>query len=236
MTTSVIHRTVISTAVGLALGVFALSSCGSSADEVVEEATERAIEDETGGEADVDLRGDDGFSIETEEGSVSVDEDGNFVVVGDDGEVMTGDVDVDGDGSVDISSDEGDISFDLDEDGSGTFESDEGTVTFNEGEIDPSTWPPGVPLPTIESVLASTAFTGDDDSGAQVIGETDIGAATWLEEYETQLTTAGFERETYMETGDGVFASYSNGEWSVSVATNPGGDLATGVTVIVANV
>lgn len=61
---------VAATAVTTLLAALALSSC--SAEDLVERAAERSIENAAGGEADIDFDADSGsFSVDTEEGSFS---------------------------------------------------------------------------------------------------------------------------------------------------------------------
>lgn len=71
--------------VGLALAgflTFGAAACGG--DTVAEKLTEKALEASSGGDADIDL-GDGTFSVETDEGSFSVDEDGKVQIDSEDG-------------------------------------------------------------------------------------------------------------------------------------------------------
>jgi hypothetical protein len=47
------------------------AGCGAAADKVAEQATEQAIESQTGGDVDIDTSGDGSVEIETEDGSMS---------------------------------------------------------------------------------------------------------------------------------------------------------------------
>lgn len=59
----------IRTLLSLSAAALALSGCGQAA---IEERTEQAIERETGGQADVDLRGDGSMRIDTKDGTVEI--------------------------------------------------------------------------------------------------------------------------------------------------------------------
>lgn len=75
----------------LALGALLVTgtACGAAAEKVGERAAERAIEAQGGGDVDLDLD-DGGFSIETDEGSASMDVDGNLRVDTEDGSFTAG--------------------------------------------------------------------------------------------------------------------------------------------------
>jgi hypothetical protein len=55
-----------------------LAACGNVAEKVAEKATERAIESETGGNADVDLDDDGSFKVRSDDGSFEVTSDGSL--------------------------------------------------------------------------------------------------------------------------------------------------------------
>ncbi len=65
-----------------------LAGCGAAVDRASEAAAEKvvekAVESEIGGDVDIERDG-DGFSIETEDGSMTVDGEGNMVIEGEDG-------------------------------------------------------------------------------------------------------------------------------------------------------
>ncbi len=65
-----------------------LAGCGAAVDKASEAAAEKVVEKavESGIDGDVDIERDgDGFSIETEDGSMTVDGEGNMVIEGEDG-------------------------------------------------------------------------------------------------------------------------------------------------------
>ncbi len=55
-----------------------LAACGNVAERVAEEATERAIEADTGGDVDVNLDEDGSFSMKSEDGSMVMSADGEL--------------------------------------------------------------------------------------------------------------------------------------------------------------
>ena len=58
-------------AIGLAL-TFGLSSCANPAEQLADSLIEQLVESQTGGEVQVDRDGDGGYSIKTQDGSVSI--------------------------------------------------------------------------------------------------------------------------------------------------------------------
>ena len=75
MARTTIARTVITlAAAGLVVG---LTACGNA----TESGIEQLIESQGGGDVDLDLDGDGGFSVQTEEGGMTIDEDGNLSLI-----------------------------------------------------------------------------------------------------------------------------------------------------------
>jgi len=178
-------------AAGIAVaGLFALSACG--ADEAAERGIEELIEREGGG--DVDIDGDDGFSLETEDGSMTMDEDGNFVITDEDGEVVVGDVD---------------------DDGNLTVESEDGNFSAGSGSEIPDDWPSDVPRPDALAIDGSVSTSDDDTVGYVVTGQTDD--ADFADDYGSALESAGFEVQSEFTSDGAVQRQYSNGTWGVSV-------------------
>lgn len=119
---------------GLCLGAVALvgTACGGSSEDSIEEL----IEQNSGEDVDIDF-GEDGFSVQTEDGefSIEVDEDGSFTFDSDDG---SGSFDADGEGGGDFTFDgdgeSGDISVDTDEDGNIVITDDSGSSSGDTGD------------------------------------------------------------------------------------------------------
>lgn len=87
MTTSTVSRRLVRRIATVAGAVVVLSGVAAcSGENVAEEIAERAIERESGGKADVELDGDGGITIESDEGTLTVDpETGEVIVEGQDG-------------------------------------------------------------------------------------------------------------------------------------------------------
>ncbi|MCB0977180.1 MAG: hypothetical protein KDB02_06935 [Acidimicrobiales bacterium] len=61
------HVATVVTLTALSLGT--LVGCGAASDKATEKLTEKAIEAQTGGDVDIDTKGDGSFKLETEDGS-----------------------------------------------------------------------------------------------------------------------------------------------------------------------
>jgi hypothetical protein len=178
-------------------GVLALTACGDSA----ENGVEQLIESQGGGDVDLDLDGDGGISIQTEDGDMTMDENGNFVITDENGDVVSGNVDVDGDGV--------------------TVESEDGSFSSGSGSELPDTWPEAVPEPDGMEILSSSAMSDGDRDGFVVIGG--VGA-DFLDEYTAALEAAGFDLESEFDAEAVAERSYTDGSWNVGVAVFDNGD------------
>jgi len=182
-------------AVALAIGV---AGCGSSS----ENSVEKLIESQSGGDVDVDLSGDDGFSIQTEDGSMSMDADGNFVITDADGSVVTGNAGT--------------------EDGSFSAESDDGSFRVDaSGEI-PEEWPSDVPQPEGIDAASATVTQSATELAITVTGQ---AGDSFVDDYGSALEDAGYERTTNFESDANVTRVFENDTWTVSVNSFPDGDM-----------
>ena len=158
------RRPVASTASLIALAAVGVG-CGGG-ESAQEAMLERMIENETGGEVDLDLDGDGSFTLKTEEGEISVD--------------------VDGDGNVEIVTPEGDATFSA-EDGEMTFDSDEGSGSI---QVDAGTDGDGRLTVTSDGQTVAEvdvdqdgSFTISDEDGETVVGDVDAdGGFTVVDE------------------------------------------------------
>ena len=182
-----------------AVGVFALTACGDSA----ENGIEQLIESQGGGDVDLDLDTDGGVSIQTEDGAMTMDEDGNFVITDENGDVVSGNVDVDGDGI--------------------TIESEDGSFSSDQSTELPDSWPGEVPEPDGLAILTTSAMTDGDTAGFEVIGE--VGG-DFLDEYTSALEAAGFELESEFTAEAMDERGYTDGTWNVGVGVFETGDNA----------
>ncbi len=98
------HTLIVVGAAGFAL---AFSACGDAA----ESGLEQLVESQGGGDVDLDVDGDGdgGFSMQTEEGGMTIDEDGNFIITDADGSVVTGNADAES-GELTVESEDGSFS------------------------------------------------------------------------------------------------------------------------------
>jgi hypothetical protein len=184
-----------SLAIGAGIALLA-ASCGGGA----ESGIEKLIEQQGGGDVDLDLDGDGGFSIQTEEGGMTIDEDGNFVITGEDGEVITG----------------------SEEDGEFTVEGEDGSLTISSGEEMPSEWPSEIPQPDDFLIATSSVIGTGDEILIGLVGEASQDAADFVEDYGDALISAGFEQASSFESDGSILRLYTNDTWDVSVTAFEG--------------
>jgi len=190
-------------ATGFAL---ALTACGGA----TESGIEQLIESQGGGDVDLDLDGDGGFSVQTEEGGMTIDEDGNFVITDADGSVVTGEVDTES-GGVNIESEDGSFSS--------------GTTT----EL-PDEWPGEIPEPSGLAIASASVIGSDTEQAITVSGTVDSDG--FVESYADALTSAGFDETSTFTSNDTINNAYTNDQWTVGIVFfGEGSDNQVTVTV-----
>ncbi len=184
-----IQRTVV--ILGAAGVALALTACGNATESGIEEL----IESQGGGDVDLDLDGDGGFSVQTEEGGMTLDEDGNFVITDADGSVVTGDVDTES-GGINIESEDG------------SFRSGAATEV-------PDEWPGEIPEPSGLAIASASVIGSDTEQAITVSGTVDGDG--FVESYADELTSAGFD-ETSTFTANGTINNvYTDDQWTVGI-------------------
>lgn len=173
------------------VGAALLAACGDSA----ETGIERVIEQQGGGDVDVDLDSDGGFSIQTEDGSMTIDEDGNFVITDENGETITGQAGAD--------------------DGEFNIESEDGSFSAGSTTELPDEWPGAIPEPQGLSISGATVIGSDTEQVITVSGSVDGDG--FVDSYGAALESAGFTQDSTFESGDTVNRVYSNGDWNVGI-------------------
>lgn len=194
----------------LIVGTLLTSGCGKAA----ETGIEKMIEQQGGGDVDLDLDGDGGISIQTEEGAMTIDEDGNFVVTGKDGEQIVGQANGDDDGF--------------------SIESDDGSFSSGATTELPDDWPADVPKPAGLSIMSASSMSGDDGAAIQVSATTDDPAG-FITRYTKQLEDAGLTSESPVEyAGEESWAAVFEGSYSVvlNVIAFPGEDPVVSIMVL----
>jgi len=200
------------------LGVTALIGlvgAGCSSEDLAERAIEEGIERESGDDVDIDL--DDGnVRIETEDGVVEMNTDGD------------GNVSIEGEGV------DGDFSIDS-EDGVTVIESEDGDTVVSQGggEV-PDDFPGSVPLPDGFEPEFTQSMSTSDGGGWVLAGPIDMSAADLADSYFAALESAGFARQAVTETPDTIIFGFDNGEYSVNGVAGEDGSGATYFNLTVA--
>jgi hypothetical protein len=189
MRTNTIRRSVI--ALGIAGFAFGFTACGNA----TETGVEKLIESQSGGDVDLDLNGDGGFSVQTEEGGMSIDEDGNFVITDANGSVVTGNAD----------SDTGDF----------VVESEDGSFSSGSTTELPEEWPTEIPEPDDLAIASASVIASDTEQAITVTGTADDEG--FVESYGGVLQSAGFDEQSTFTSGDTINNVYTNDEWTVGV-------------------
>ena len=200
--------------IGVAGALLLTAGCGKAADKIAERAAEEAVENAAGG-GNLDISG-DGFTFESEDGTVSyeVDEDGNVVMKGPDGEVIT----ADSDGNMTMSGEDGDSTF-----------------TSGENAELPEGWPEYMALPDGASITtAATTADGEQKIGT-VTAEVDGDVKEIYETYKSAIEDEGFEiSDSFTNSSSGDLGTISGEKGDVSVTVYVGeGDGGATITLSV---
>ena len=182
------HTLIILGAAGFAL---AFSACGDAA----ESGIEQLVESQGGGDVDLDVDGDGGFSMQTEEGGMTIDEDGNFIITDADGSVVTGNADA--------------------ESGGLTVESEGGSFSSGATTELPEEWPGDVPEPDGLEIASATVIGSDTEQSITVSGSVDGDG--FVDSYAGALESAGFNEDSTFKSDGTINNVYSNDEWTVGL-------------------
>ena len=217
-------RTAVGSILLAGLAVVSVAGCGDSA----ENGIEQLIESQGGGDVELDLSGDgDGFSIETEDGAMTIDGDGNFVITDESGNTIVGSAD--DEGNVVVESEDGSFSASGD-DGEFNMDSDDGSFSMSSDGSIPEEWPGDVPEPDMDIVGSSIIAEGDAVT-IGLTGTTTLDGTDFVDTYGDALLSAGFE-ETSSYTDESINTRvYDSAAYNVSVSTFDSG--TDGVTTSV---
>jgi hypothetical protein len=199
-------KTRVLAGIGVAGALLLTGGCGKAADKIAERAAEEAIENSAGG-GEVDISGDGSFSYNDGNVSYETDADGNMVMKGPDGEVITADAD-----------------------GNMTMSGEDGETTYTTGENAelPAGWPDFLALPGGSTLMASTTTTEGGVKVGNITAELEGAVSDAYEGFKSALEDEGFEigSDSFTESSDGDFASLSGdkGDQSVSITIGGGGD------------
>ncbi len=178
------------------LGVAGFALAFSGCEKASETGLEKLIESQSGGNVDLDLNGDNGFSVQTEEGGMSIDENGNFVITDANGSVLTGNADS--------------------ETGEFSMESEDGSFSSGATTELPEEWPREIPEPNGLAIASATVIGSSTDQVFNVVGTVDDGEG-FVKSYASALESAGFNEDSTF-TSDGTINNvYSNDDWTVGI-------------------
>jgi hypothetical protein len=201
------------------------AGCGGS----TEEGLERLIESQVSGDVDIDL-GDGGFSVDSEDGSFSVDADGNFVVEGEDGQVITGNAD--GDGNFTVEGEDGEvITGSGDGDGDFTVEGEDGSFSVDSSGELPDEWPDDIPTPDDFAIEGASVIESPDGAVITLAGSSSLVGEDFVAAYGSALEGAGLENLGEFSSPDSASASYQGADWSITVAASAGENEGISITV-----
>jgi flagellar basal body rod protein FlgG len=202
----------------------AFSACGAIAEKVTEEGAERIIEAESGENVDLDFNSGDGsFSVKTEDGSFSVNENGEFVVTDADGSVFSGSASDDG---VVVVDDNGNPVLNVSGDGDSgeiSIQGENGEDVYRVVTDVPDEWPSDIPRPEALTVDAGSYASADGETLMTLIGAPDNGdAVEYTENYSKALLAAGLtETGRFDSSANGTTnaqRTYESDRWVVNVS------------------
>jgi len=230
-----------------ALGLVALGTA-CSGDDLAESMIERQVEAETGENVDFDIN-DGGINIQTEDGSMTVDENGNMVIqspegstvvnVDDAGNVQIDGVDgegsmtVDANGNTIINTPDGSMVINADDAGGMQISSEEGDFASSTGSEIPAEFPSDIAIPTGFTVITSSVM---GDATSQIVSLT-LTSTSSVPDSVTALASSldagGYTQESNTTAGDSVFAAYSKGDSQIILTLSLDGAGATVVGISV---
>lgn len=182
-----------------------LASCAKA----TETGIEQIVESQSGEDVDLDLDDDGSFSVQTEEGGMTVDEDGNFVITDENGETITGNAGAE-DGDYAIETEDGDFRMDA------------------SGDV-PDEWPDDVPQPDGVTGASASVQSFDDQLGISFTG---TAGDDFVDDYSAALEGAGLEQISNFESAENTTRIFEDDTWTVTVSVYDTGDGAqTAVTL-----
>ena len=185
--------------------VAVVATTGCSGEDLAERVIENRIEQEAGGDVDIDF--DDGdLSIKTEDGEFSID------------------VDEDGDGNVSISGESEDGEFSIESEGGDTvIKSEEGTIIGSTSGDLPDGFPDSVPVPEGFEIQASQSMSTAEGTSYILSGTIDESPSDVADQLIADLESSGYEQVQSTTTPEGAFVIYDDGEYVVSGVIAPEG-------------
>lgn len=215
------RRTLV--AVAAAGMMLSMSACGAIAEKITEEGAERIIEAETGENIELDINGDGGISLQSDEGGFSLNEEGEFVITDADGSVFSGSAGEDGlvvfddDGNpvvnvgVDANGDTGEI----------TIQGEDGEAVYRVVTEIPAEWPGDVPRPDGLVVEGGSFAQAEGETFMTLIGSPNGSAIDFTNAYGAAIEAAGFaETGRFDSEADGAISAqrtYESDSWTLNI-------------------
>ena len=199
--------------------MFATSGCGAIAEKITEEGAERIIESETGQNIELDLDGEGRFSVQSDEGGFSLNEDGEFVINDADGSVFGGSAGEDG---LVVFDQNGNPVVDVDaETGQVTLQGEDGESVFRVVTEIPAEWPKSVPRPDGLVIDSGSFIKAEGETLMTLLGSPNGSAIDFTEAYGVALGAAGFTEtgrlDSETEGGSAAQRTYESEAWTISI-------------------
>lgn len=211
---------VVVAALGMAGAACSTEKIGQS---IAENAIENACENE-GTECNVDLDG-DSIQFETEDGTMTIDENGNAQIVGADGQVVN--VDADDNGDMTVTDASGSVVVEQDGD-TMTISGEDGDATFSSGGDLPAEFPSDIELPEGSTVSGSSVM-GDPASGGMVIVTVTVPGdlESVSEAAVAGIAAAGYTETARTQTAEGGYYAFERDAMVVNLITALDGTAGT---------
>lgn len=188
-------------AVAAACLMLSMSACGAIAERITEEGAERVIEAETGENVELNINGDGGISLQSDEGGFSLNEDGEFVITDADGSVFSGSAGADG---------------------QVTLQGEDGESFYRVVTEIPVEWPNSVPRPDGLGIDTGSFVKAEGETLMTLLGSPNGSAIDFTNAYGAALGAAGFTEtgrfDSETDRGSATQRTYESASWTLNIS------------------